>query len=104
MPYICQKVRCGGCAQVAFENAPAPGFYDTSGEKDTTKELARQFRPTTLEELEGGKRRKARPVALHVVWDPGLGALVSASDQAICTCLTWLLLQPSALLSTVHVT
>lgn len=26
-----------------------------------TREVARQFRPTTLEELEGGKRRKVRP-------------------------------------------
>ena len=48
-------------AQVAFENAPAPGFYDTGAEKDATREVARQFRPTTLEELEGGKRRKVPP-------------------------------------------
>jgi hypothetical protein len=48
------------CAQVAFENAPAPGFYDTGAEQQTTREVARVFRPTTLEELEGGKRRKAR--------------------------------------------
>jgi hypothetical protein len=45
---------------VAFENAPAPGFYDTGAEQQTTREVARVFRPTTLEELEGGKRRKAR--------------------------------------------
>lgn len=46
--------------EVAFEKAPAIGFYDTAAEKETTKELGREFRPLTLEEMEG-RRRKVNP-------------------------------------------
>ena len=45
--------------EVAFEKRPAPGFYDVANENDRTKEVGRQFRPVTLEEMEG-KRRAVR--------------------------------------------
>lgn len=44
-------------AEVAFEKKPAPGFYDTGAEASMTKEMQQEFRPTTVEEMEG-KRRK----------------------------------------------
>ena len=33
------------------------GFYDTGEEGDRTKEMREQFRPQTLEELEGRRRQ-----------------------------------------------
>ncbi|KAK9842456.1 hypothetical protein WJX81_000971 [Elliptochloris bilobata] len=66
--------------EVAFENAPAPGFYDTGAEKVMTKEVARQFRPTTLEELEGGKRRKEIEATL-MKRDEAKAALRERTDQ-----------------------
>lgn len=44
-------------AEVAFEKKPAPGFYDTGAETAMTKDMQQEFRPTTVEEMEG-KRRK----------------------------------------------
>ncbi|KAK9818201.1 hypothetical protein WJX72_008746 [[Myrmecia] bisecta] len=44
-------------AEVAFEKKPAMGFYDTGEEAQTSKEIGKEFKPVTLEELEG-KRRK----------------------------------------------
>lgn len=44
-------------AEVAFEKKPAPGFYDTGEETEATKSLRQEFRPVTIEEMEG-KRRK----------------------------------------------
>mmetsp|Transcript_24535 Transcript_24535/g.68288 ORF Transcript_24535/g.68288 Transcript_24535/m.68288 type:complete len:718 (+) Transcript_24535:87-2240(+) len=44
-------------AEVAFEKKAPHGFYDTSGEHMMSKEMGKEFRPVTLEELEG-KRRK----------------------------------------------
>ena len=52
--------------QVAFEKAPATGFYDVGDEKQRTKELGQEFRPQTLEELEG-KRRKVSVKGLEQV-------------------------------------
>ncbi len=43
--------------EVAFEKAPAQGFYDTLAEKEVTKELGKEFRPLTLEEMEGRRRK-----------------------------------------------
>lgn len=43
--------------EVAFEKRPAMGFYDTGEEADRTKEMREQFRPQTLEELEGRRRQ-----------------------------------------------
>lgn len=45
--------------EVAFEHAPALGFFDTGAEKERTKEVGQEFRPVTLEEMEG-RRRKVR--------------------------------------------
>ena len=45
--------------EVAFEKKPAMGFFDTSGEQERTKEIGQEFRPTTLEDMEG-RRRKVR--------------------------------------------
>lgn len=44
-------------AEVAFEKKPAPGFYDTGSEVAMTRDMQQEFRPTTVEEMEG-KRRK----------------------------------------------
>eukprot|EP00879_Flechtneria_rotunda_P009300 GHRR01009737.1.p1 GENE.GHRR01009737.1~~GHRR01009737.1.p1 ORF type:complete len:737 (+),score=290.38 GHRR01009737.1:223-2433(+) len=44
-------------AEVAFEKKPVPGFYDTGAEDRMTKEMQQEFRPTTVEEMEGKKRR-----------------------------------------------
>ncbi len=49
--------------EVAFEKVPAQGFYDTAAEKEMAKELGKEFRPLTLEEMEG-RRRKVKPL-LH---------------------------------------
>jgi pre-mRNA-splicing factor CDC5/CEF1 len=49
-------------AEVAFERKPVPGFYDTGEEARATKEMQQEFRPTTVEEMEG-KRRKVRAAA-----------------------------------------
>lgn len=43
--------------EVAFEKKPVPGFYDVGEEQQTTKLMGQEFRPVTLEEMEG-KRRK----------------------------------------------
>ena len=45
--------------EVAFEKRPALGFYDVGEEQQLTKEMGQEFRPVTLEEMEG-KRRKVR--------------------------------------------
>ena len=45
--------------EVAFEKAPAAGFFDTGAEKDLPREIGKEFRPATLEEMEG-RRRKVR--------------------------------------------
>ena len=50
-------------AEVAFEHRPAPGFFDVGEENARTKEIGLQFRPTTIEEMEG-RRRKVRPLCL----------------------------------------
>ena len=46
--------------EVAFEKRPAAGFFDTGAEQDMTKEMGKEFRPVTLEEMEG-RRRKVGP-------------------------------------------
>ena len=46
-------------AEVAFEHKPATGFFDTGEEQRRTKEVGQEFRPATLEEMEG-RRRKVR--------------------------------------------
>lgn len=69
-------------AEVAFEKKPVPGFYDTGDEVRHTKEMQQEFRPTTVEEMEG-KRRKVctqliRPIVLcitHVANSGPVGAL-----------------------------
>jgi len=43
--------------EVAFERAPPTGFHDTTAEDLRARELAREFRPVTVEELEGRRRR-----------------------------------------------
>lgn len=50
-------------AEVAFEKKPAPGFYETGAEVRTAAEMQQEFRPTTVEEMEG-KRRKDIEAAL----------------------------------------
>jgi pre-mRNA-splicing factor CDC5/CEF1 len=52
--------------EVPFEKAPAPGFFDTGPEKELTREVGKEFRPVTLEEMEG-KRRKVCHVSLLLI-------------------------------------
>mmetsp|Transcript_23430 Transcript_23430/g.51433 ORF Transcript_23430/g.51433 Transcript_23430/m.51433 type:complete len:829 (+) Transcript_23430:239-2725(+) len=44
-------------AEVAFEKKPTAGFFDTAAEEEVTRDMQQEFRPVTVEELEG-KRRK----------------------------------------------
>ncbi|GBF97104.1 hypothetical protein Rsub_10115 [Raphidocelis subcapitata] len=44
-------------AEVPFEKKPAPGFYDTAEEAVAAKGLREEFRPVTIEEMEGKRRR-----------------------------------------------
>lgn len=44
-------------AEVAFEKKPAPGFFDTADEQRTAKQMQQEFRPVTIEEMEGKRRR-----------------------------------------------
>lgn len=59
-------------AEVAFERKPVPGFYDTGEEARQTREMQQEFRPTTVEEMEG-KRRKVGPGCRQLGWrvNPG---------------------------------
>ena len=50
---------------MAFEKKPAIGFYDTAEENQRSKEAGEEFRPQTLEQLEG--KRRAVSVQLHLV-------------------------------------
>ena len=43
--------------EVAFEKKPAMGFFDTGAEQDRSKEIGQEFRPTTLEDMEGRRRK-----------------------------------------------
>ena len=67
--------------EVAFEKRPTAGFYDTGEEKEMTKEMGKEFRPVTLEEMEG-KRRKVSIYSsifanriIHVSGDSGRESL-----------------------------
>ena len=42
--------------EVAFEKKPAVGFFDTADENQRSKEVGEEFRPHTLEQLEGRRR------------------------------------------------
>ncbi|KAL3148491.1 hypothetical protein ABBQ38_013933 [Trebouxia sp. C0009 RCD-2024] len=42
--------------EVAFEKKPAIGFFDTAEENQRSKEVGEEFRPQTLEQLEGRRR------------------------------------------------
>lgn len=44
-------------AEVPFEKNPAPGFYDTGEEVEATKSMRTEFRPITIEEMEGKRRQ-----------------------------------------------
>jgi hypothetical protein len=75
---------------VAFERKPVPGFYDTGEEARATKEMQQEFRPTTVEEMEG-KRRKVWHCCS--VWFGGVAKLCLAcvSEGASTTGLPLLL-------------
>ena len=65
-------------AEVAFEQQPALGFYDTAEEQARTKELGQEFRPATLEEMEG--RRRKVPLLLY------LSLIEAGLRSAVQTC------------------
>ena len=75
------------CAEVAFEHRPAAGFFDTGEEAARTKEIGKEFRPVTLEEMEG-RRRKARPSRFPTNSGHSLGCACLANGPHIrCTLL-----------------
>mmetsp|Transcript_14021 Transcript_14021/g.37873 ORF Transcript_14021/g.37873 Transcript_14021/m.37873 type:complete len:825 (-) Transcript_14021:211-2685(-) len=43
--------------EVAFERKPAAGFFETAEEEARSKALQQEFRPTTVEEIEGKRRQ-----------------------------------------------
>lgn len=47
--------------EVAFEKKPTAGFYDVGEERQVTKEMGQEFRPVTLEEMEGKRRKVGSP-------------------------------------------
>lgn len=49
--------------EVAFEKKPAIGFYDTAEENQKSKEVGAEFRPQTLEQLEGRRRAVCPPLS-----------------------------------------
>ena len=44
-------------SEVAFEQKPAAGFFDVGEEEKRTREMQHEFRPVTVEELEGRRRK-----------------------------------------------
>ncbi|PNW85668.1 hypothetical protein CHLRE_03g197350v5 [Chlamydomonas reinhardtii] len=44
-------------SEVAFELKPQAGFYSTADEEKTTRSMQQEFRPVTVEELEGRRRK-----------------------------------------------
>ncbi|KAK2075652.1 hypothetical protein QBZ16_001760 [Prototheca wickerhamii] len=56
-----ERFRRGGAidygTEVPFERRPAAGFYDTRDEAGRTAEMREEFRPVTVDELEGRKRK-----------------------------------------------
>ncbi len=53
--------------EVPFEKKPAAGFFDVEEEKERTREVGREFRPVTLEELEGKRRKVMSPqIGKHI--------------------------------------
>lgn len=65
--------------EVAFEHKPAIGFYDTGEEQRTTKEIGQQFRPVTLEEMEGRRRKDIEAALLKT--DKAKDDRKAAQDQ-----------------------
>jgi hypothetical protein len=78
-------------AEVAFEKKPAPGFYDTGAEAAATRDMQAEFRPTTVEEMEG-KRRKVRTRVWRRACARGGGVCVCVCEcfcECLCVCV-WL--------------
>ncbi len=89
--------------EVAFEKKPAMGFFDTGAEQDRTKEIGQEFRPTTLEDMEGRRRKVcnssiplSRPTyragcSVHQLHDrlqlSGFHARSSKRRKTACRCL-----------------
>lgn len=53
--------------EVAFEKKPAIGFFDTAEENQRSKEVGEEFRPQTLEQLEGRRRAVWRKSLSHMM-------------------------------------
>lgn len=51
--------------EVAFEKKPAIGFFDTAEENQRSKEVGEEFRPQTLEQLEGRRRAVCHQLPHH---------------------------------------
>ncbi|KAK9814983.1 hypothetical protein WJX73_003873 [Symbiochloris irregularis] len=65
--------------EVAFEHRPAMGFFDTGEEERKTKEVGQEFRPATLEEMEGRRRKDIEAALLRD--DKAKDERRSATDQ-----------------------
>lgn len=74
--------------EVAFEKAPAPGFFDTGEEAEMTRAIGKEFRPMTLEAMEGTRRKVRarclvwRTAALLVLPGPGFPSMPWLSSGA----------------------
>lgn len=78
--------------EVAFEKKPAPGFFDTGEEVARAKQMGREFRPVTVEELEGRRRKdieealvkqdSKRQRMLEESGAPGAAAAAAAAARA----------------------
>ena len=73
--------------EVAFEKRPTAGFYDTGEEKEMTKEMGKEFRPVTLEEMEG-KRRKVSIYNVIFVFGDMYGPRASWEGEPLAQWLT----------------
>lgn len=67
--------------EVAFEKKPAIGFFDTAEENQRSKEVGQEFRPQTLEQLEGRRR------AVHFTSHASVPSLVAQLPVADATCV-----------------
>ena len=76
--------------EVAFEKKPAIGFFDTAEENQRSKEVGEEFRPQTLEQLEGRRRAVWHKLLSHMMHNL---YSVTVMKQTCHACLHVILLQ-----------
>lgn len=76
-------------AEVAFEHRAAPGFYDTGAEQAQTRIQGQEFRPQTVEEIEGRRPR------VHLLTHTRLHAEIRSNYTRIISTPDWNNVPPS---------